>query len=160
MESISLPETLPDPLRVAHIAHFSKLAPSQSSKLIDRIIQASKLPSLPSETVSQDEVQAADDERSRLNYAFIDPTKICSKQHILTAVLQAAIVCARSWDVEQHRFREGEGSVGGMKSKTPHSEVIYMLNPGNNVRSMCLCSSKNLTLTSFAHVWYTDWRVS
>ncbi|SPO31692.1 related to CGI121 - component of the EKC/KEOPS complex [Ustilago trichophora] len=134
MESILLPSTLPAPLQQVHLAHFSNLDPeSQSAAIIRRIISASQLPTSASSGASELEVQAADAERAKLDFAFLDPTKLCSKQHVLSAITQAAIVCARSWDQERQCFREGEGSLGGMKSKTPHSEVIYMLNPGNNV---------------------------
>ncbi len=134
MESISLPGTLPGPLQRVHLAHFSQLDPdTQSAGIIRRIIAASQLPTSTDTGASELEVQQADAERARLDFAFLDPTKLCSKQHVLTAVTQAAVVCARSWDADAKRFREGEGSIGGMKSKTPHSEVIYMLNPGNNV---------------------------
>lgn len=133
MESIHLPSTLPAPLQRAHLAHFSNLDPAtQSAAIIKRIIAASQLPTSTA-SHSLEQVQAADAERAKLDFAFLDPTKLCSKQHILTAVSQAAVVCARSYDQETANFREGEGSAGGMKSKTPHSEVIYMLNPGNNV---------------------------
>ncbi|PWZ01209.1 hypothetical protein BCV70DRAFT_91171 [Testicularia cyperi] len=134
MESIALPATLPGPLECVHLAHFSHLDPAtQSARIIERIIGASKLPTQTTAGASAEEISAADQERAKLDFAFIDATKLCSKQHILTAVTQAAIVCARSWDAEHGRFREGEGSSGGMKSRTPHSEVIYMLNPNNNV---------------------------
>ncbi|KAJ9476217.1 EKC/KEOPS complex subunit CGI121 [Pseudozyma hubeiensis] len=134
METISLPSTLPSPLQQVHLAHFSNLDPeAQSAAIIRRIISASQLPTSTATGVSEEEVQQADLERSKLDFAFLDPTKLCSKQHVLTAVTQAAVVCARSWNSETQDFREGEGSIGGMKSKTPHSEVIYMLNPGNNV---------------------------
>lgn len=134
MESISLPHTSPEPLQQAHLAHFSDLDPeTQSAAIIRRIISASQLPTSTSNGASEDEVSAADAERAKLDFAFLDPTKLCSKQHVLSAVTQAALVCARSWDQDQQVFREGEGSSGGMKSKTPHSEIIYMLNPGNNV---------------------------
>lgn len=134
MESISLTRTLPPPLQQVHLAHFSNLDPaSQSSSIIRRIISASQLPTSTSSGATQFEVEAADLERSKLDFAFLDPTKLCSKQHVLSAVTQAAIVCARSYDVESGKFKGGEASTGGMKSKTPHSEVIYMLNPGNNV---------------------------
>lgn len=145
MESISLPSTLPPPLQQVHLAHFSNLNPeTQSAAIIRRIISASQLPTSTSSGASSEEVAAGDAERARLDFAFLDPTRLCSKQHVLSAVMQAAVVCARSWDEEANRFREGEGSVGGMKSKTPHSEVIYMLNPGNNV------SALSLTLTQIA----------
>lgn len=133
MESISLPWTLPEPLQQVHLAHFSNLDPAtQSAAIIDRIITASRLPS-----ASPEQAQQADAERAKLDFAFLDPTKLCSKLHLLSAVTQAAVVCARSWDDDRQVFREGEASIGGMKSKTPHSEVIYMLNPGNNVSRLC-----------------------
>ncbi|EST06770.1 hypothetical protein PSEUBRA_003753 [Kalmanozyma brasiliensis GHG001] len=134
MESISLPSALPEPLQRVHLAHFSNLDPeTQSSAIIRRIISASQGPTTTSTSASSQSVAEADAERAKLDFAFLDPTRLCSKQHVLSAVMQAAVVCARSWDADRQVFREGEGSSGGMKSKTPHSEVIYMLNPGNNV---------------------------
>lgn len=134
MESISLPATLPEPLQQVHLTHFSNLDPElQSAAIIRRIISASQLPTSTAKGASAQEVADADAERAKLDFAFLDPTRLCSKQHVLSAVTQAAVVCARSWDEEKQAFREGQGSIGGMKSKTPHSEIIYMLNPGNNV---------------------------
>ncbi|TKY86978.1 hypothetical protein EX895_003655 [Sporisorium graminicola] len=134
MESVSLPSTLPSPLQQVHLAHFSNLDPeTQSAAIIRRIISASQLPTTTTAEATLQQVQGADAERAKLDFAFLDPTKLCSKQHVLSAVAQAAVVCARSWDEDKQAFREGEGSIGGMKSKTPHSEIIYMLNPGNNV---------------------------
>ncbi|SJX66467.1 related to CGI121-component of the EKC/KEOPS complex [Sporisorium reilianum f. sp. reilianum] len=134
MESLSLPSTLPSPLQQVHLAHFSNLDPeTQSAAIIRRIISASQLPTSTANGATSQQVRDADAERAKLDFAFLDPTKLCSKQHVLSAVTQAAVVCARSWDDERQAFREGEGSLGAMKSKTPHSEVIYMLNPGNNV---------------------------
>lgn len=134
MESISLPDTLPAPLQQVHLAHFSHLDPeTQSAAIIRRIIAASQLLTSLDSGASEQQVHEADAERAKLDFAFLDPTRLCSKQHVLAAVTQAALVCARSWDEDTQRFREGEASLGGMKSKTPHSEIIYMLNPGNNV---------------------------
>lgn len=134
MESISLPSTLPEPLQRVHLVHFSNLDPeTQSSAIIRRVISASQLPTTTTTGASSQSVAEADAERAKLDFAFLDPTRLCSKQHVLSAVMQAAVVCARSWDAHRQVFREGEASSGGMKSKTPHSEVIYMLNPGNNV---------------------------
>ncbi|SNX87933.1 probable Protein CGI121 [Melanopsichium pennsylvanicum] len=134
MESISLPDSFPEPLQRIHLAHFSNLDPTtQSSAIIKRIISASQLPVSTSEIATASDIASSDAERAKLDFAFLDPTRLCSKQHILSAVIQAAVVCARSWDEDTRVFREGEASLGGMKSKTPHSEIIYMLNPGNNV---------------------------
>ncbi|CDU24633.1 related to CGI121-component of the EKC/KEOPS complex [Sporisorium scitamineum] len=140
MESLSLPATLPSPLQQVHLAHFSNLDPeTQSAAIIRRIISASQLATsttngaTPQQVHDADADADADAERAKLDFAFLDPTKLCSKQHVLSAVTQAALVCARSYDHERQTFREGEGSIGGIKSKTPHSEIIYMLNPGNNV---------------------------
>lgn len=150
MESLSLPDTLPEPLRQVHLAHFSNLDPeTQSAAIIRRIIAASQLPTSTASGASEADVEQADAERATLDFAFLDPTKLCSKQHILSAVTQAAVVCARSWDPDTKAFREGEGSIGGMKSKTPHSEVIYMLNPGNNVSRLSLSLSSLVAQLTF-----------
>ncbi len=95
------------PLQRVHLAHFSNLDPEiQSAAIIRRIISASQLPTSTESGASLAEVESADAERALLDFAFLDPTKLCSKQHILSAVTQAAVVCARSWDESAQRFRK------------------------------------------------------
>lgn len=150
METLSLPPSLPAPLQRAHIAHISNLDPAQSARILARIIEASKLPSAVDEQHTAEQVEAADRERAALDFAFLDPTRLCSKQHLISAILQAALISARSWNPESGAFVEGSATAreGGMKTKTPHSEIIYMLNPGNNVGTLCLAVHTVLLLTS------------
>ncbi|EPQ25826.1 uncharacterized protein PFL1_06693 [Pseudozyma flocculosa PF-1] len=134
METISLPPHFPRHLQRVHLAHISPLTPDQSSQILARIIAASKLPTRDDAAPStrEEEVEAAERERARLDYAFIDPTRICGRNHVVTAILQAALVAARAEARNQQPQQPGHQS-GGMKTKTVHSEVIWCLSPGNNV---------------------------
>lgn len=64
-------------------------------------------------------------ERAALNFAFVDARVLTSREHLLTGCHQAMIACARG--------PAAEGNVGGMRTKTPHSEVLFALNPTHNV---------------------------
>ncbi|PWN49607.1 CGI-121-domain-containing protein [Violaceomyces palustris] len=124
MESIFLPsDHFPESLGSIHIAHFHSL--SNSASLLDRLISASKLDESHPDTAA---------ERSALDFAFIDPTRLVSKQHLVTACLQAIIAASRS---NQANRSAPHGTTlpvqGGMKTKTPHSEIIFALSPGNNI---------------------------
>ncbi|GAA5883278.1 hypothetical protein JCM16303_007344 [Sporobolomyces ruberrimus] len=88
-----------------HLALFKHV--SNSSQLRQRLVAASTLP--------HDE--HGNSERSTVDYAFIDASMITSRLHLLTAVTQALL--AQSHD--------------SLKSKTLHSEVIWMLEPGTNI---------------------------
>lgn len=78
MESVSLPSTLPSPLQQVHLAHFSNLDPeTQSAAIIRRIISASQLPTTTTAEATLQQVQGADAERAKLDFAFLDPTKLC-----------------------------------------------------------------------------------
>lgn len=56
-------------------------------------------------------------EQARLDWAFLDASMITSRQHLLTAVVQALV--ARSH--------------GELKTKTLHSEILWALSPGTNI---------------------------
>ncbi|GAA5893238.1 Cgi121p [Sporobolomyces salmoneus] len=90
---------------IAHIALFSRV--KNSSQLRQRLITASTLP----------DDSEGDKERQVVDYAFIDAGMITSRLHLLTAVSQALLAQAED----------------NLKSKTLHSEVIWMLEPGSNI---------------------------
>ncbi|KAG9009655.1 hypothetical protein FRB94_011660 [Tulasnella sp. JGI-2019a] len=58
-----------------------------------------------------------DQERERINFAFIDAKTIVSREHLLAAIM-VAIVAA---------------SHGSLTTKTVHSEVLWALNYSNNI---------------------------
>ncbi|GAA5955075.1 hypothetical protein JCM3765_003183 [Sporobolomyces pararoseus] len=86
-------------------AHFVLFQRVQNAKeLRQRLISASTLP----------ESDDGDRERATVDYAFIDASMITSRLHLLTAINQALLAPS-------------------LKSKTLHSEVIWMLEPGTNI---------------------------
>ena len=60
---------------------------------------------------------AGDDEKETVNFALIDAALITSSLHLQTAIHQALIA----------------DDQGALRTKTPHSEILWALNPTNNV---------------------------
>ncbi|KIK54357.1 hypothetical protein GYMLUDRAFT_177281 [Collybiopsis luxurians FD-317 M1] len=58
-----------------------------------------------------------DEERDAVDFAFIEPTLVTSRLHLETAIHQAIIA-------------ESQGS---LRTKTIHSEILFALNPTNNI---------------------------
>ncbi|GAA6046460.1 hypothetical protein JCM3770_004933 [Rhodotorula araucariae] len=88
-----------------HLALFSPI--QNAAELRKRLVTTS--------TLAADE--AGDNERRAVDFAFVDAKMITSRLHVLTAVQQALL--ARS--------------DGSLKTKTLHSEVLWMLEPGTNI---------------------------
>ena len=57
--------------------------------------------------------------RKRMDYAFVNGRMLTSRQHLLTACMQAIIASQRAGV--------------GCKTPTVHSEILWVLSPGNNV---------------------------
>ncbi|BGP39107.1 hypothetical protein JCM10450v2_003060 [Rhodotorula kratochvilovae] len=88
--------------------HLALFAPIQNAaELRKRLVTASTLPA----------DEAGDSERRAVDFAFVDARMITSRLHVLTAVQQALL--ARADD--------------SLKTKTLHSEVLWMLEPGTNI---------------------------
>ncbi|KAF8158967.1 kinase binding protein CGI-121-domain-containing protein [Mycena galopus ATCC 62051] len=68
-------------------------------------------------TASTAEGAAGERERDAVNFAFIDARLITSVNHLRTAVYQALLA----------------DSQGALRTKTVHSEIIWALNPTNNI---------------------------
>ncbi|KZT21228.1 CGI-121-domain-containing protein [Neolentinus lepideus HHB14362 ss-1] len=103
MEVISYPY-FPAHLSRAYIALYTSV--TDAGSLRSRIINAATLAS-----------PEGDQERELLNFAFVDPRLITSALHVETAVYQAILAAAQ----------------GSLRTKTVHSEVLWALNPGNNI---------------------------
>jgi len=58
-----------------------------------------------------------DRERDAVNFAFVDARLITSRLHLQTAIYQAILA----------------KSQGSLRTKTVHSEVLWVLNPSNNI---------------------------
>ncbi|KAK2459309.1 hypothetical protein APHAL10511_008664 [Amanita phalloides] len=97
----------------AHIALFSSISPSSLSSLRQSILDASLLPSADSPECTP----AAHAQREAVNFAFINPRLITSKLHLQTAIYQAVLA-------------ETENA---LRTKTVHSEILWALNPTNNI---------------------------
>ena len=123
METLAFP-SFPISSSRAHIALFSSLSPSTVSTLRQQIIDASLLPP----STSSDCTPAADAQREAVNFAFLNPHLITSKLHLRTAVYQA--ILAETGNT--------------LRTKTVHSEILWALNPTNNVGFFCRIPQKVL----------------
>ncbi|TFK45467.1 CGI-121-domain-containing protein [Heliocybe sulcata] len=103
MEVVSYPH-LPAELSRAYIALYTSV--TNAGALRKRIINAASM-----------QGREGEDEREAVNYAFVDPRLITSPLHVKTAVLQAVMAQAQ----------------GALRTKTVHSEVLWALNPSNNI---------------------------
>ncbi|GAA5898164.1 hypothetical protein JCM5296_002009 [Sporobolomyces johnsonii] len=88
-----------------HLALFTGI--KNAPALRQRLVHASTLPDDDNGTA----------ERAAVDFAFVDAAMITSRLHVLTAIHQALL--ARSQ--------------GTLKTKTLHSEVLWMLEPGTNI---------------------------
>ncbi|KAI0273122.1 CGI-121-domain-containing protein [Russula aff. rugulosa BPL654] len=87
-----------------HVALFKHV--TNAAKLKARIVRASTLEGTEGQT-----------EREAVNFAFVDARLITSTLHIQTAIIQAMLAAAQNT----------------LRTKTVHSEVIWALNPSNNI---------------------------
>ncbi|KAJ7645637.1 kinase binding protein CGI-121-domain-containing protein [Mycena polygramma] len=103
MQSYQLPQ-FPTHLSCVHAALYTNV--SDSDSLRKRLITAST-------------AEGSDGERERdaVNFSFIEARLITSVNHLRTAVYQAILA-------------ESQGS---LRTKTVHSEIIWALNPTNNI---------------------------
>ncbi|TFY63359.1 hypothetical protein EVG20_g6351 [Dentipellis fragilis] len=103
METYAYPHFPPSSSAV-HVALFTNV--TNASDLRARIVKASTL-----------EGPEGDAERARVNFAFIDARLISSRLHLQTAIYQAILADAQ----------------GALRTKTVHSEILWALNPTNNI---------------------------
>ncbi|ESK87823.1 hypothetical protein Moror_15316 [Moniliophthora roreri MCA 2997] len=89
---------------IAYVALFHPV--NNAAQIRKRIIDAAKM-----------EGEEGEKERNAVNFAFIDATLITSVLHLQTVIHQAILA-------------ESEGM---LRTKTVHSEVIFALNPTNNI---------------------------
>ncbi|KAI0753593.1 CGI-121-domain-containing protein [Irpex lacteus] len=94
----------PPHLRTVHIALFSNV--QNAAELRNRLVQAASMTGPEGER-----------ERKAVNFAFVDARLIASVQHLKTAVYHAALAATQ----------------GALKTKYVHSEIIWTLNPTNNI---------------------------
>ncbi|KAL1939614.1 hypothetical protein VTO73DRAFT_9647 [Trametes versicolor] len=95
---------LPTEISTIHVALYADV--QNSAALRSRIVRASQL-----------EGAEGDAEREAVNFAFIEARLICSSLHLQTAVYQALLAQAQ----------------GALRTKTVHSEILWALNPTNNI---------------------------
>ncbi|KAI0640525.1 CGI-121-domain-containing protein [Trametes meyenii] len=95
---------LPHEFSTVHVALYTNV--SNAVALRNRIVRASQL-----------EGPEGDAERDAINFAFIDARLICSLLHLQTAIYQAALAQAQ----------------GSLRTRTVHSEILWTLNPTNNI---------------------------
>ncbi|KAF9268412.1 CGI-121-domain-containing protein [Marasmius fiardii PR-910] len=88
----------------AYVALYSSV--TNAATIRKRILDASRM-----------EGKDGERERDAMNFAFIDATLITSRLHLQTAIHQAILA-------------ESQNS---LRTKTVHSEILFMLNPTNNI---------------------------
>ncbi|KAL0949847.1 hypothetical protein HGRIS_009880 [Hohenbuehelia grisea] len=96
--------TYPELGSSAHFALFTSL--KNPGALRERIIKAATL-----------EGKDGDKERAAVNFGFIDARLITSRLHLQTAIYQALLAEAQKT----------------LRTKTVHSEILWVLNPTNNI---------------------------
>lgn len=123
METYSFPH-FPSSINSLNIALFHSIpSPDQ---LLDQLLNSS--------TPNQNE------------FAFIDSSRIVSRDHLLTACHQAMIAASNHISNQkqvQVQAIEGEGEVasgnpsgkGGMRARNLHAEILWKLSPSTNVSS-------------------------
>ncbi|KAG2069762.1 CGI-121-domain-containing protein [Suillus decipiens] len=89
---------------VVHVALFDDV--TNAAAIRSRIVQAARNLSVDGNT-----------EREAVNFAFIDARLISSTLHLQTAIYQALLAEAQ----------------GQLRTKTVHSEILWALNPTNNI---------------------------
>ncbi|KAI0029677.1 kinase binding protein CGI-121-domain-containing protein [Vararia minispora EC-137] len=94
----------PSASSIVHIAFFTHV--SNAKALRARIINAASLTG-----------KQGDDERERVNFAFVDARPVASLLHLQTAICQA--ILSETQDV--------------LRTKTVHSEILWALNPSHNI---------------------------
>ncbi|KAH9487233.1 EKC/KEOPS complex subunit [Psilocybe cubensis] len=103
METLQFPHFQSRSSRV-HFALFRNV--SNSSAIKSRIIEASTIEGDPGEIA-----------REAVNFAFISARLITSRLHLETAIHQAILA----------------DSQNGLRTKTVHSEILYIMNPTHNI---------------------------
>ena len=112
METVCLPDAFPRAYRCVYMAQFEGVR--NGGELRDALIRASK---------------ADDDaERRRVDFAFVDARLVQSRQQLMTAIVQAIVGAMR-------RDPKRPDAEVGLKTPSIHSEVLWTLNPNNNVRT-------------------------
>ncbi|KAJ6557212.1 kinase binding protein CGI-121-domain-containing protein [Mycena vulgaris] len=103
MQSYQLPQ-FPAHLSCVHAALYTDV--SESDLLRKRLVTASTAEGIDGER-----------ERDALNFAFIEARLITSVNHLRTAIYQAILAASQD----------------SLRTKTVHSEIIWALNPTNNI---------------------------
>ena len=113
METVQLPAVFPAGCRRVHLAQFENVA--NGCALRDALVAASR-------------TEDGSVERARMDYAFVDTRYVVSRRQLLTAVVQAIAAAER-------RAMRGDNPDAPVGYKTPtiHSEILWTLNPNNNV---------------------------
>ncbi|PKI85952.1 hypothetical protein MVES1_000431 [Malassezia vespertilionis] len=110
METLCLPATFPGPYRCIHIAQFENVKNGEA--LREALISASKTPE-------------HSEARQKMDYAFLDARCLVSKHQIHTACVEAIVASLR--------INARDGGVMGLKTPSIHSEILWTLNPNNNI---------------------------
>lgn len=119
MDTVRLSAAFPAAWQRVNIARFDGV--QNGAALKDALIAASRTPD-------------GSAERRRMDYAFVDARLLASRRHLVSAVVQS-IVAAERLQREEEGAAESAPRAVGLKTPSIHSEVLWTLNPNNNVRT-------------------------
>jgi EKC/KEOPS complex subunit CGI121/TPRKB len=108
-----------------HVALFVNV--TNAAKLRARIIRASTL-----------QGEGGEEEREAVNFAFVDARLVCHKPCMTTLwTVRLRVVCSQVTSVLHIQTAITQALLAAaqniLRTKTVHSEVIWALNPSNNV---------------------------
>lgn len=118
METVALSDAFPRAWRRVYAARFD--AVRNGAELRDALIAAAR-------------AAEGSAERARMDYAFLDARLLVSRRQLVTAVVEAAVASERK--------RADGADTFGLKTPSIHSDILWTLNPNNNVGSGCACGA-------------------
>ncbi|CDZ98779.1 Cell growth regulatory protein CGR11 [Phaffia rhodozyma] len=95
---------MPEELSQVHIALFTNVR--NAAEIRSSLIAAATM-----------DGPAGDSERDKYDFCFIEAKSIVSRAHLLTGIHQALLASSQQ----------------ALSTKTTHSEILFMLNPSNNI---------------------------
>lgn len=110
METVYLPDAFPSAYRCVYMAQFEGV--KNGGELRDALIRASKADD--------------DEERRRVDFAFVDARLVQSRQQLMTAITQAIVGAMR-------RDPKDPESEVGLKTPSIHSDILWTLHSNNNI---------------------------
>lgn len=115
------------PMETIHFSHF----PNQISTLNAAIFHSVPKP----EELLDRLLTNKDGNDEEIQFAFVDSTRIISRNHLMTAIHQAMLSATNSM---QNKDANGNGMAhsavkGGMRARNLNAEILWKLSPSSNV---------------------------